>query len=71
MKTWHWVLLGILAALSLIVELAVLYGHGHHWWSVIPGFYILWGFLGSLVLAYTSKWFGHTFLSRDKDYYEP
>lgn len=63
MKTWHWIALAVLTLISLILEMVVL---NHR----VPGFYILLGFLGCVVMIYVSKWIGYLFLFRDENYYD-
>jgi len=70
MKTWHWVALGILTVISLILEFTLLSGYDSHWWNHIPGFYILLGFIGCVLIIFISKWMGYTFLYKDEQYYE-
>jgi len=69
-KTWHWVILGILTIISLIFEFTMLGDYDSHWWNAIPGFYILWGFLSSILVILGSKWIGKLFLFRDEIYYD-
>lgn len=70
MKTWHWITLGILTLISLVLEFTMLAGYDSHWWNAIPGFYIIWGFLSCAVAIYVSKWTGKFFLYRDETYYD-
>lgn len=63
MKTWHWIALAALTLISLILEMVVL----NH---TVPGFYILWGFFGCVVIIFVSKWIGNQFLFRDETYYD-
>lgn len=70
MKTWHWIALGILTLISLILEFTLLAGYDSHWWNHIPGFYIIWGFISCILIIYISKWIGYAFLFRDEQYYE-
>lgn len=70
MKTWHWILLGILTLVSLILEFTMLSDYDSHWWNAIPGFYILWGALSCITAIYVSKWIGKLFLYRDETYYD-
>ncbi len=69
MKRWHWIALGILTLISLIAEFTIV-EHGKHWWSHVPAFYILWGFIGCVAIIYISKWFGKFIVQRDEDYYD-
>ena len=70
MKNWHWIAIGILALISLIVEYTMVEHHGDHWWSHIPSFYVLLGFLGSVVVIYLSRWLGKLIILSDEDYYD-
>ncbi|MDI6765354.1 MAG: hypothetical protein QME52_00755 [Bacteroidota bacterium] len=72
MKRWHWISLGILTIISIIVELTMVSEteHGTHWWSVIPLFYILFGFVGCVVIVFFSKAIGKIFLQKKEDYYD-
>lgn len=70
MKAWHWIALTILTLASLILEFTVLSGYDTHWWNAIPGFYIIWGFLGSVTIIYVSKWLGKLFIYKDEQYYD-
>lgn len=69
MKKWHWIVLGVLAVISLIVEFTMLADYDSHWWNQIPGFYILWGFIGCAAVILVSKWLGKLFILSDEDYY--
>lgn len=72
MKKWHWIALGVLTIISIVVELTIVSGgeHGAHWWSVIPLFYILFGFIGCIVIVFFSKTLGKIFLQKKEDYYD-
>jgi low affinity Fe/Cu permease len=70
MKKWHWIALGILTVISLIVEFTMLAGYDSHWWNKIPGFYIIWGFISCVAIIYISKWLGKLFILSDEDYYD-
>jgi hypothetical protein len=70
MKNWHWIVLGALAVLSLIIEFTMVEHHGDHWWSSIPAFYIFLGILGSILLIFLSRWLGKLFILSDEDYYD-
>jgi hypothetical protein len=69
MKKWHWIALGVLTLISLIVEFTMLADYKSHWWNHIPAFYALWGFIGCVVIIYVSKWLGKLFILSDEDYY--
>lgn len=44
--------------------------HGGFFWSYIPGFFALFGFIGCAAIVLISKWVGHRWLQREKDYYQ-
>jgi hypothetical protein len=69
MKKWHWGLLIILTAISLIGEFFFLGEYQEHWWSVIPGFYIILGFIGCVLIIVLSKAYGKFLVQRREDYY--
>lgn len=70
MKKWHWIILGILTVISLIVEFTVVEHHGDHWWSPIPAFYIILGLVGSSAIIFISRWLGKLIILSDEDYYD-
>ena len=70
MKTWHWTALGLLTMISLLAEFTLLADYDSHWWDRIPGFYILWGFLGCLFLILISRLLAHYFFYKDELYYD-
>ena len=70
MKTWHWIALGILTVISLILEFTLLADYKSHWWNYIPGFYIIWGFISCVLIIYVSKWLGKLFIFKNEQYYD-
>lgn len=70
MKTWHWIALGIITLISLVLEFVFLADYDSHWWNSIPGFYIIWGFLSCVAIIYISKWIGKLFILSEEDYYD-
>lgn len=70
MKKWHWIILGILTVISLIVEFTMVEHHGDHWWSHIPAFYIILGLAGSSAIIFISRWLGTLIILSDEDYYD-
>lgn len=70
MKTWHWIALGVVFVISLILEFGFMSEHGSHWWNHIPAFYAIWGFIGCVAIIYISKWLGKLFILSDEDYYD-
>lgn len=70
MKTWHWIALGFIFVISLILEFTFLADYDSHWWNHIPAFYALWGFIGCTAVIYISKWLGKLFILSEQDYYD-
>jgi TM2 domain-containing membrane protein YozV len=72
-KSRHWILLGLVTASAIAGELFGPHDaeHAAHWWSGIPLFYLLFGFLGCVVISYFSKRLGKYLLQRKEDYYGP
>ena len=70
MKKWHWVALGVLTVISLILEFTFLADYDSHWWNSIPAFYAIWGFLSCIVIIYVSKWLGKLLIFRKENYYD-
>lgn len=70
MKTWHWIVLGVLIALTLVAEFTVLAGYDSHWWNHIPAFYALFGFIGCVVFIFGAKWLGKVIIYKNEDYYD-
>jgi hypothetical protein len=70
MKNWHWIILGILLIVSLILEFTYLAGYKSHWWNSVPAFYALWGGIGALVLIFAAKILGKLFILNNEDYYD-
>ncbi|MDD5482421.1 MAG: hypothetical protein PHP98_02030 [Kiritimatiellae bacterium] len=71
MNTWRWIMLGIIALLSVFVA-ASLPGEPAHgyWWDRIPAFYIFYGFAGCVLIIVFAKTLGKLFLQRKEDYYD-
>ncbi len=44
--------------------------YGYYFWSRIPGWDLLFGFVGCLVLIFGAKALGKYFLQRPEDYYD-
>ncbi len=66
-------LLGLVTAVAIAGELFGPHDaeHAEHWWGAIPLFYVLFGFLGCVVIIFFSKWLGKLLLQRKEDYYGP
>jgi hypothetical protein len=71
MKLRRWIGLGLLIAISVIGELMVPHDpkHTEHWWSVLPAFYAIYGFVGCVLIIVFSKILGKLFLQQKEDYY--
>ncbi len=71
MKRIHWILLGVLTFISIIVEFSLEHDPSHdYWWNSIPFFYILYGFIGCVLIIVISKALGKLFIQRKEDYYD-
>jgi hypothetical protein len=69
MRRMHWSVLAALTIASLIGEFFFIGEHDQHWWNVIPGFYIIFGFIGCLLIIFLSKAYGKLLVQRKKNYY--
>lgn len=70
MRTYHWILLGMLTVGTLLLSWL---GPEHpypHAWDHIPLFYAAFGFFGCLLIIVFSKALGKAFLQKEEDYYE-
>lgn len=66
-----WLACGLLAAVDLLDLLGLLYHkHPHFSFEKLPGFYALYGFLGSLLVVLAGRLLGRL-LRRKESYYEP
>lgn len=72
MKKQHWIALTLVALFSFVGEWGSASDpeHAAHFWSAIPGFYAVYGFLGCVAIIVISKWLGKILLQRREDYYE-
>lgn len=62
-----WIALGAIIALSFLAEFTQ---EAHHWWENIPGFYIIFGFIGAMALILISRYLGKLFIQKNEDYYD-
>lgn len=69
MKRWHWVVLGALTVVSLVAERLAHHEH-HYWFTGIPAFFVIYGFIGCVAIIYLSKWYGKYWVQKKEDYYE-
>ncbi len=70
MKTIHWIILGIIFVITLVLEFTVLAGYDSHWWNAIPAFYAIFGFVMCLALIFSAKFIAKKILNRDINYYD-
>lgn len=62
----------LVTVFSLVVELFFMHHEPGHtqWWNHIPGFFILFGFVGCVLIILFSKTLGKKVLDRREDYYD-
>jgi len=70
MKTRHWIVLGVIALITLILEFTVLADYKSHWWNSIPLFYGIYGFIGCVVTIFLAKGLGKLIIYRNEEYYD-
>jgi hypothetical protein len=70
MKNWHWIVLGILFLITLVLEFTYLADYDSHWWNSVPAFYALFGFIGTVVIVYVAKFIAKKIVNRDINYYD-
>jgi hypothetical protein len=70
MKNWHWIVLGILFLVTLVLEFTYLADYDSHWWNSVPAFYALFGFIGTVVIVYVAKFIAKNIVNRDINYYD-
>ena len=70
MKTIHWIILGILFVITLVLEFTVLADYDSHWWNAIPAFYAIFGFVMCIALIYSAKFIAKKIVNRDINYYD-
>ena len=66
------IFIAIIIISSIILDFFFLTEHegGEFWWSHIIGFFLVLGFVGSVVLVVVSKLLDHHWLGRKEDYYD-
>ncbi len=67
-RRWLLVTVATLIVLVLLERLLV-DAHPELPWAGIPGFFVLFGFLGCLLIIGLAKLLGHYWLLREEDYY--
>lgn len=69
MKRMLWILLGLTLVGSVVADFLGPSKEVSHVWDY-KAFFALYGFLGSVVIIYVSRWVGDYWLQRFEDYYE-
>jgi|GEM_PF-2644235 len=71
MRRVLWTVLALIPAASVVVEfLGSHHAHSHYWFSEIPLFWILFGFLGGCLLILGGKKILAWIVYRREDYYD-
>lgn len=70
MKNWHWIILGILFVITLVLEFTLLADYDSHWWNTIPAFYAIFGFVCCIAIIYVAKFIAKNIVNRDIHYYD-
>ena len=68
MKRWHWFAIGAIVMGSVVAEQFAHHEH-HYWFTDIPAFFVVYGFVGCVAIIYLSKWYGKHGVQRPEDYY--
>ena len=68
MKRWHWFVIGAIILGSLVAEQFAHHEH-HYWFTDIPAYFVMYGFVGCVAIIYLSKWYGKYGVQRPEDYY--
>jgi len=67
-----WIIFIVILAISIGGDLGLMASQAHackFWWSNIPGFFALFGFIGCLAIIIIAKFAAHHWLQRKEDYY--
>ena len=72
MKLWHWSILCSLIIGSLLAEKMFIHDENHvsDIWQFIPGFHLIIGFVGCLLIIIVSKFLGKIILQKRENYYD-
>jgi len=72
MKLWYWIILCSLISGLLLAEKVFIHDENHvsDMWQVIPGFYLIIGFAGCLLIIIVSKFLGKKILQKRENYYD-
>jgi hypothetical protein len=71
-KNAAWLSLTLIAIMAVVAGFFIPSAEGEHefWWSNLPIFFALLGFIGCVAMIYIAKWLGHYWLQRKEDYYD-
>jgi hypothetical protein len=69
MTRLRWIALAAVVAVSLVAEQFAHHDH-EYWFTGIPAFFVISGFIGCVAIIYLSKWYGKYGVQRGEDYYE-
>lgn len=70
---YYWIIaIIVVSALACLTDLLIpAEAHENEfWWSHIPGFFAILGFIGCLLIIIIAKLVGHYWLQRKEDYYD-
>ncbi len=56
--------------LIVLIDFFLHHDHAAFWWSGMPGFNAIYGFMGCVLIIIVSKALGHHWLQREEDYYD-
>ncbi len=69
-----WIITASIVIIILFASLDYFIPGGHEghefWWSAIPAFFLVFGFIGCILLVVIPKFIGHFWLDRKEDYYD-
>jgi len=67
----HWLVISLIIVSAILFLLDfVLHPHHHSDWENWPGFYAVFGFVATVVLALVARYVFRPLLSRKEDYYD-
>lgn len=68
MKRWQWFVIGAIVAGSWVAEQFTDHKYDY-WFTDVPAFFAVFGFIGCVAIIYLSKWYGRYGVQRPEDYY--
>jgi hypothetical protein len=71
-KNAAWLSLALIAAIAVVAGFFIPASKEEHefWWSHLPIFFALLGFIGCVAMIFVAKWLGRFWLQRKEDYYD-